>query len=74
MNRIQPTHFIEVWSTKKSYFALPFISSTKEVLPINQLFHTLIETKDSAGLQTIAIFLIKEQTTTLTERLQNRKA
>jgi hypothetical protein len=64
MNRIKPTHFIEIWrcpiATEATQF---FYNITKNYSP-----ESTCTTANSK-----AVFLIKEQSTSLSERLRNRK-
>ena len=62
MTRIQPECFIEQYSQLKS-----------PIQPIENLEFELARTRRLEYIRTIALFLIKPQSTTLAERLEARK-
>jgi hypothetical protein len=65
MTRIQPECFIEVWKGINTTSGTCYLEDEEE------LGYALDATED-LGYKTIALFLIKTQTTTLEERLINR--
>lgn len=71
MTRIQPEYFIEVYCNKPK-IVIPRSTKYTTAICIKNIDDCLKFTQSTSTLHTLAIFLIKPQTTTLEERLINR--
>jgi len=72
MTRIQPEYFIEVYCNKPK-IVIPRSAKYTTAISIKNIDDCLKFTQSMSTMHTLAIFLIKPQTTTLAERLEARK-